>query len=139
MDRTTKVASMHFELIQGPILNGTCPTNDELAGKMEISSEKVEELLGLLELFRIVMRGTSQRRGKNWHPGLGFNSGEFSLLMSLSAKSPSIKSSRLLMLPTFVDRIAPLSLFDSEERKLGQTLFFATRIRHKSHAPIDCL
>jgi hypothetical protein len=56
MDRTTEVASVHFELIQGLILNGTCPTNDELAGKMEISSEKVEELLGLLsEMHGIVL------------------------------------------------------------------------------------
>jgi hypothetical protein len=52
-----RLSQLHYQLIQGLIENGRCPTNSELGNRMRISSKEVEHLLrSLAKIHGVVLQ-----------------------------------------------------------------------------------
>src|SRR5690349_7695657 len=50
------LSQLHYQLIQGLIERGSCPTNSELASQMGVSPEKLEQLLrSLADIHGVVL------------------------------------------------------------------------------------
>lgn len=68
MDDQRALSRLHYELIHDLIENGACPTNPELADRMEISQDELEELLRSLSAIHGVVLHPHECRPWIVHP-----------------------------------------------------------------------